>query len=190
MPTLLALDQSSTKTGYCLMVDGKIKEVGCINVRASLDLFERTVEMSKDIRELLNKFKPDYLCLEEIYGLPGRYTALKALAIVRGALILVWYEYKHEAPIVINCSSARCKIGIKGNAKKPEVMAAVNAKFNLKIENEHEADAVVLGIVGDEMIPQREPEIIVTPTTVKVRSKITKVGKLGKSVKKGKKHEI
>ena len=187
MSKLLALDQSSSHTGYCLMVDGKIQEVGCINVRASLDLFERTVEMSKDIRELLNKFKPDYLCLEEIYGLPGRYTALKALAIVRGALILVWYEYKHEAPIIMNCSSARCKIGIKGNAKKPEVMAAVNAKFNLKIENEHEADAVVLGVVGNDMLPAKEPEIEVTPTTVKVRSKSTKVGKLSKGGKKGKK---
>jgi Holliday junction resolvasome RuvABC endonuclease subunit len=187
MGILLALDQSSTATGYCVMRNGKISEVGCINVRASLDLFERTVEMSKDIRELLNKFKPDYLCLEEIYGLPGRYTALKALAIVRGALILVWYEYKHEAPIVINCSSARCKIGIKGNAKKPEVMAAVNAKFNLKIENEHEADAVVLGVVGNDMLPAKEPEIEVTNTAVKVRSKGTKVGKLSKGGKKGKK---
>jgi len=183
---ILSLDQSSSNTGYAVLKDGKLIETGCISVPASQDLFARTCIMCEDIIKLMDLCKPDYLCLEEIYGLPGRYTALKALAIVRGALIYVWWKRSGSYPLVIGCSSARVQLGIKGNAKKEEVMAAVNAKFKLKLTNEHEADAVVIGIVGNDLLEGAQPNSKTTKSlTVKISTSTKKA--LNKMAKKGKK---
>lgn len=185
---LLALDQSSSHTGYAIVKDCKLIETGCINVPASQDLFARTCIMCEDLIKLMDQCKPDFLCLEEIYGAPGRYTALKALAIVRGALIYVWWKRTGGYPLVIGCSSARAQLGIKGNAKKDEVMAAVNAKFNLKLTNEHEADAVVLGIIGTELLEvAQQPKVTSTIRTASVKVSSNTRKTLKKMTKKGKK---
>ena len=149
---VLALDQSSAHTGYAVYEDGKFIKKGCINAPMSQDLYQRTVRMANDIEALINLEKPDFLVLEEIYGMPGRYTALKALSIVRGAIIIVWSRYSKTQPLVIPCSNARKAIGIKGNAKKDEVMSAVQSKFKIPMTNEHEADAIVLGVVGSDLL--------------------------------------
>jgi Holliday junction resolvasome RuvABC endonuclease subunit len=187
MSTILALDQSSSHTGFAIVKDGKLTETGCINVPASQDLFARTCIMCEDIITLMDRCKPDFLCLEEIYGLPGRYTALKALAIVRGALIYVWWKRSGAYPLVIGCSSARAQLGIKGNAKKDEVMAAVNAKFNLKLINEHEADAVVIAVIGNELLEGAKQNAVPTMRAASVKTSSNTKKILKKMMKKGKK---
>lgn len=149
---ILSLDQSSTSTGFVVLEDGVVKDMGCIEVTASLDLDFRVIALMHDVEKLILKYKPTHVCVEEIYGRPGRYMAFKALAIVRGALIWLWWRLGLSQLVVISCTHARAQLGIKGNATKEEITKAVNAKFKLNVTNEHTADAVVIGVYGYQLL--------------------------------------
>ncbi len=186
---ILALDQSSSNSGFAVIKDGALIASGCINITAGWELLNRVVAMCDEIDKLIGQYKPEYLIIEEIYGLPGRYNALKALAIVRGGLILTWWRRTKAFPMILNCSQARAQLGINGRAKKPEVMAAVNAKFNLKITNEHQADAIVLAIVARDLLINASPINIVPPKTkiLKANPRKTSILKTTKIRYKGRK---
>lgn len=178
MSVILALDQSTSHTGFCVTTNGEIGDMGVINIPDNLDLNMRTVAMCHDVEKLISKYKPDFLVLEEIFALPGRYTAIKALAILRGALVYLWWMRSISVPIVIHCNTARVQIGIKGNAQKLDVMNAVNAKFKLNITNEHVADAVVLAVVGNSLVDSGKTQID-KPAKGKKVKKVTKSKQYG-----------
>jgi Holliday junction resolvasome RuvABC endonuclease subunit len=168
---LLSLDQSSTSTGFVVLNDGKIMDMGCIEISKSLDLDLRVIALMHDMEKLIIKYKPTHVCVEEIYARPGRYTAFKALAIVRGALIWVWWRLGLSQLVVISCTHARAQLGIKGNAAKEEIITAVNAKFKLNITNEHTADALVVGVYGYQLLAtKQEPLKMPTKEEPKVSS--------------------
>ena len=176
---ILALDQSTSHTGYCVIVDGALGDMGVINVPDSLDLNMRTVAMCHDVEKLIQKYHPDYLVLEEIFALPGRYNAIKALAILRGALVYLWWLRSLSCPIVLHCNTARVQLGIKGNAQKLDVMNAVNSKFNLNVTNEHVSDAVVLAVVASAMLTSGKTELA-KPEKVARKKKFRKNSKSNK----------
>jgi Holliday junction resolvasome RuvABC endonuclease subunit len=145
---ILGLDQGTVYTGYCVIENGNILTLGSIELKQDLNLNTRIVTMCHDIDMLLRKFTPDHLCLEDIYYCPGRYAAFRALAMLRGALIWEYWLKKLTYPIIVSAVSARKHLGIKGNAKKMEIIEFLNKSLNLKLDNEHIADAIVVAKVG------------------------------------------
>lgn len=153
---VLGLDQSTANTGYCVVEDGKIIDTGIVKIRENKNLYDKIILMADGVERLIFKHQPDYLCLEDIYFNPGMFYAFRGLALLRGALIWLWWMKSFSIPVVISCTSARVRLGIKGNAKKPEVVEAINSKFNLKLDNDNIADAVVVAVVGHDMIIKGE----------------------------------
>ena len=134
---ILGLDQGTVYTGYCVIEDGIIVSLGSIELKQDMNLHTRLVAMCHDVDTLLHKYNPDHLCLEDIYYCPGRYSAFRALAMLRGALIWEYWLKKLAYPIIVSAVSARKYLGIKGNAHKDEIVEFLNKTLNLKIENEH-----------------------------------------------------
>lgn len=145
---VLGLDQGTVYTGFCVIEDSNIVDLGSIELKQSLKLHTRIVSMCHDVDALIRRCNPDYLCLEDIYYCPGRYEAFRALAMLRGALIWEYWLRKLSYPIIVSAVSARKYLGIKGNAKKAEIIDFLNKSLSLKLDNEHIADAIVVAKVG------------------------------------------
>jgi len=160
---ILGLDQGTVYTGYCVIEDSNIIATGSIELNQKLKLNTRIVSMCHDIEQLLRKYNPDYLALEDIYYCPGRYNAFRALAMLRGALIWEYWIRKLSHPIIVSAVSARKYLGIKGNSKKHEIIKFLNKEFNLKLDNEHIADAIVVAKVGYDIAKKNlSPEFFET----------------------------
>ncbi len=145
---VLGLDQGTVYTGFCVIDEGNITDLGSIELKQSLKLNIRIVSMCHDVDALIRKYNPDHLCLEDIYYCPGKYEAFRALAMLRGALIWDYWLKKLSYPIIVSAVSARKHLGIKGNAPKSDIINFLNKSLNLQLTNEHIADAIVVAKVG------------------------------------------
>lgn len=139
---VLGVDLSNTETGYCLSKDGKISDYGTIKPSSTLSPIDKLVYVIEEIQKLIKKFNVDELVIEDIYC--GYIQAFLILGRLQGAIILVWHKLKLRPPIIYRTTTARCTIGIKGNAKKKDVMEAINKRLGLKITNDNISDAIVL----------------------------------------------
>ena len=63
---LLSLDQSTKKTGFCIVKNGKYYKSGVLVVNENEKAYERMRLMNEKISELISKVKPDYVVFEQI----------------------------------------------------------------------------------------------------------------------------
>ena len=67
MSKVMSVDQSTRCSGYCLVEDGKYICSGVIDMsKSKLDTQERSFEMAKAIWKLIDKYKPQYLIIEDV----------------------------------------------------------------------------------------------------------------------------
>ncbi len=85
---LLALDQSTTATGWSTFVNGKLTKSGVWAPKG--DLIVRINRMKKALREKVVSFKPDLVAAEDVYK--GNTTTFKKLCMVLGVALDTLYE--------------------------------------------------------------------------------------------------
>lgn len=165
---VLGFDTSTVATGYALIDDGVLVESGTIrpvdevcNVygtkKAAREAFKDEVARFRYIVNraagLLRKLKPDVLVVEDSF-MKHNASVLRLLARLSGGILWAWYagtRYESsgfKAPYLVMASTARAKVGCKGNAKKPEVVKFVNEQYGVEISDDNEADALVLAQYG------------------------------------------
>lgn len=84
---VLATDQATRISGYCLFDDGKYVCSGTIDLsKSELDTDARSFEMAKEIWKIINKYKPDALILENVQKQTSISTVL-TLARLQGQII-------------------------------------------------------------------------------------------------------
>jgi len=118
---LLALDISTSCTGYCLFDEDKLVDIGSINLGKHKGLYEKATHVKTGIIALDDTYHIDRVVVEENLQAfrPGLSSAktLMTLAQFNGVVRWICHE-RLEVPVEsINVNTARKSVGLKINKK-------------------------------------------------------------------------
>src|SRR3972149_6287128 len=136
---VLGFDTSSTATGWCLLENGQMEQLGVI--RPIDDQAKERGETKKKIKEgldelaifryittkaaaLIERLEPDVVVAEDSF-FSKNASVLRILARLSGGILYFWlsrFDKDGTRTHLVMASHARATVGCKGNAKKPEVM--------------------------------------------------------------------
>lgn len=149
---VLALDQATNNTGFCLCnVDTKeFIEYGTVKANKKKETHQRIYDLVKWIEEYLYKQKPDYIVIEDIQNQRNN-KIYKILAQMQGALINSFinldYSYKVVPPV-----TWKTIVGIKKKGRSEEKEQSIEIASNAVHEPVHEDTADAICIALSEMM--------------------------------------
>ena len=118
---LLALDISTSCTGYCIFDEDKLIDIGSINLSKHKGLFEKASLVKSEILKLNVKYQITHVAVEENLQAfrPGLSSAktLMTLAQFNGVVRWICHENLNVAVEAINVNTARKSVGLKINKK-------------------------------------------------------------------------
>lgn len=141
---LLAWDQSSKKSGWCLLEDGKYVKSGIIDKSKIADIDTRIGEMGIAICQQIKELNPDLVIIENIQNQSSISTVV-SLARLQG-FVLGWCYVKHIRTEIIGPSEWRKLLkfkqgaGVKRQELKEQGMNYVKSKYNMTL-SEDEAES-------------------------------------------------
>jgi len=159
---VLGFDTSTVSTGWAVVEDGKLTKKGVICPVDELKHIYKTKKAAKEVMkdevkrfayivkrcsEVIDRTKPDVLVVEDCF-MKLNASVLRLLARLSGGVLGHWVEHYNGPAYLVMASSARARIGCKGNSKKFEVIEFLRREHGLIIEDDNEADAVVLALYG------------------------------------------
>ena len=118
---LLALDISTSCTGYCIFDEDKLIDIGSINLSKHKGLFEKASLVKSEILKLSNKYQIRNVAVEENLQAfrPGLSSAKTLMTLAQFNGVVRWIC--HESLVVpvesINVNTARKNVGLKINKK-------------------------------------------------------------------------
>jgi crossover junction endodeoxyribonuclease RuvC len=126
---VLGLDPGLSATGYGLIEDQHVIEVGVLRSRRGGMLADRIQAIATKLETILMKHHPQRCGLENVFYSKNPKSAILASQL-RGALILLLNRY--QVPIV-ELAPTRIKLALTGNgrASKGQVQYMVNHVFSL-----------------------------------------------------------
>lgn len=148
---IIALDASSTQSGWSVFEDGKYIKSGYINLKKDRDANHRIYEMAKQLCDLIAQYNPDKIVLEDTV-LSSNASTLKMLANLAGAIKFYCYLHNFELETLYPSEWRKyCGIqekGVKRNELKARALNLVQEQLGLDylVEDEAEACAINLGI--------------------------------------------
>lgn len=133
------LDCSTTATGWAIFDDAKLITYGVIKPK-SKDWRERIKQEWPELCEIMDKYKPEKLYIEDVPLKPGAKTLMK-LGTVQG-LILSLSAFKSISVEFLLPSEWRSDIGIYDGTRegthrdvlKEKAVKTANKKFNIELE--------------------------------------------------------
>ena len=149
--TILALDISTTSTGYAIFQNSKLIAYGVI-APSNKNVLTRIEKIADEVNLLMLEYQPDIIYAEEPEPafVKNNIDVYRKLTFAHGAIAIVLNHYSKEMKL---CSSShwRKQVGIKtgrGIARaqlKPLDIAKANELFNLNTKIDDLADAVLIG---------------------------------------------
>lgn len=145
---LIALDESTTCTGYAVFDDGELIEHGIFSFK-SKDVLERVSLIMEEIEELIKTYKPDNIVIEDVQITMNAATAKSLLGL---QFMIEVYAHKNN----ISCKTYRTTkwrkiLGLSNSrsldrkAKKQETIDYVKNKYGIEILKDDESDAIAIG---------------------------------------------
>jgi Holliday junction resolvasome RuvABC endonuclease subunit len=165
--TILGVDCSSTTIGWCALeidVNNNItyKSSGYIKPIKDGTMIERIVQTRKDICDVINKVKPDYIGIEDIIQfMQGKSTAktIITLTTFNRMVCLAAYDYLQKSPELFSVMTIRHGLKLNKTLPKkeemPELVAQhlgitfpyqLNKKGKVKEENFDMADGMAVAL--------------------------------------------
>lgn len=169
---ILALDQSTTGTGFAFFADDSLAGYGLIKPKVSKKINEiirefedhlysikmpeemygttllRSTAIAEQIEELIDTFKPDAVYFEEIFD-NGNPSGFRSLARLQG--FICWICHKHNIPYhIIEETKWINSMGtysreIKRPERKADIMQKMNDLYGLYITTDDISDAIAIG---------------------------------------------
>lgn len=126
---VLGLDPGLAATGYGLIEDQRVIEVGVLRARRAGMLAEKIQTIATALEIILEKYQPQLCGLENVFYSKNPKSAILASQL-RGALILLLNRY-HVA--IVELAPTRIKLALTGNgrASKGQVQYMVNHVFKI-----------------------------------------------------------
>ena len=150
MQILLALDISTTSTGYAVFKEQQLIDYGIIAPTGGV--ITRIEKIAEKVNDLMLKYHPTIVYAEEPEPafVKNNIDVYRKLTFAHGAIAIVLNHYQQEMKL---CSSShwRKQVGIKTGRGitraqlKPLDIAKANEIFKLNTNNDDIADAVLLG---------------------------------------------
>lgn len=146
---LLALDASSTCTGWSLFDSGEYVDSGYIDLHKNKNSEHRLYEMATKICELISHCNPDKIIMEDTFSTPNVST-LKVLANLAGAVKFYCYTNKIEVEMIMP-SAWRKILGIQEKGAKRydlkfKALEVADEQLGLGWLEEDRAEAVCIGL--------------------------------------------
>lgn len=155
---IIALDQSSTKTGISVFDNGKLVYYHLVEVTGTFPV--RLKKLYQFIRKtVITEWQPNYLVFEDIYQ--DNVLTFKMLAMVLGICILAAEETGIEHTEIMNKVWQK-EYNIGGSnrvAQKRNVVARVKEYYNLDVTDDV-ADAILLGKYAAKNLESRWARIL------------------------------
>jgi len=153
---ILALDQSTKNTGWCIITKDSIEDYGLITVNPDSPMLIRLKEMFMKIRNLIEKTNPDFVVFEgtQYQNNAGVFMNLSKLhGLIMSILFLREIGFFIVEP---TCWKAFCKIaGKKREQQKANTKKYVAETYGL-IVSEDEADAIGIATWAINNISEKE----------------------------------
>lgn len=170
MKTVLGLDVSSSTIGWCVLEiekNNNIKYVdsGYFKPVKNGFIMDRIIDSRKKIQEIINKYQPDYIAIEDLIKFMPKSTAttVVVLATFNRMICLVCYDYLKSYPALFNVMTIRHGLKFEKNLPKKEDMPELVAKHleinfpyelstrgkkknKIKIENYDVADGIAVAL--------------------------------------------
>ena len=146
--TLIALDESTTCTGYAVFDDGELIEHGIFSFK-SKDVLERVSLIMEEIENLIDTYKPDNMIIEDVQITMNAATAKSLLGL---QFMIEVYAHRNN----ISCETYRTTkwrkiLGLSNSrsldrkAKKQETIDYVKDKYGIDVLKDDESDAIAIG---------------------------------------------
>ncbi len=130
---ILALDVSSSSTGYAILRNGRWRlsgsSCGTICIPPKLHISERLVLFRDELEKLINKVKPDLIVVEDIFFLRSIST-VKLLARLNGVALEIARRKTKKEPLLIHTSSVRAYL--ECGKSKEEAFDYICERYKLK----------------------------------------------------------
>lgn len=143
---LCCLDQSTKKTGYSIWDGNKLVRYGSICVPSDLGTFERMCLMYEEVKKMLEKERPSYVCVEDTHY-QNNANVLKRLSQMQGLIFAILIEMDIGF-CTIESSSWKSYIGLKARKReeqKKETIEFVKNKYDIDKLTDDEADSIAIG---------------------------------------------
>ena len=145
---LIALDESTTCTGYAVFDDSELIEHGTFSFK-SKDVLERVSLIMEEIENLIDTYKPDNMVIEDVQITMNAATAKSLLGL---QFMIEVYAHRNN----ISCETYRTTrwrkiLGLSNSraldrkAKKQETIDYVKDKYGIEILKDDESDAIAIG---------------------------------------------
>lgn len=149
---VLSFDQSTRCSGFAVFENGEYICSGAIDMsKSKLDTYERSFEMAKSLWKIIEKYKPDYLVLEDTQQQNNVKTVI-TLARLQG--MIIGYAEAHNIKVHILLPSAwRKALGysqgpkVKREELKRQSADYVKNKYGFVL-SEDENEAICEGIAA------------------------------------------
>ena len=157
---ILGIDPGYAVVGYgVLEFDGnkfKVIEHGAVTTDASMNMFDRLKSIYDDINEIIERTRPDFMAIEELFFNSNQKTAIN-VAQARGVLLLAAMNHNVE---IFEYTPLQVKQAVAGygRADKNQVQQMVKLLLGLKEvpKPDDTADAVAIAIChGHSYNPRR-----------------------------------
>lgn len=175
---ILGLDVSTVATGFCIFDSltecNKPLAYGVINPDTELTESEKYYYIAEQIKLLIKIYRPDDISVEDTFYSKDP-TVLKKLSRIAGQVQYIWYDLMQKNVNFYMAMTARKSIGLKGTAKKEEIVEAVNKFFDMRgrIKDHNIADAFVVGY--HHLVAKNNPIKEVEHTIIKSETKVIQV---------------
>lgn len=151
MKKILALDQSTSKTGYAIFENVELKNVelqryGIIRPSKKINS-NNLISMFFNVIQKIEEVKPDLICIEDVYMKRGKTFNIqthKTLSNLQGMLIS-YFLLKNIEYVVIHPSKWKNKIVGKKQITKEQTQSFLKEKYDINFK-EDEADAICIGL--------------------------------------------
>lgn len=148
---IMGLDTSTTATGYAILDGNKIIKSGVIKPNKTLSSIERIIYIEKEINTLYDKYKPDFICIEEMVS----FRNANSMRVLIGLIyhLVIEYTKKEALVVLVRPSEWRKKAGIKGRVRseyKENAILYIKEKYN-KIVSDDEADSICIAEFGNTL---------------------------------------
>ncbi|MFH0853510.1 MAG: crossover junction endodeoxyribonuclease RuvC [bacterium] len=148
--TILGIDPGYGRLGFGIIKiqTGNLSAIdyGCITTSAKSEHAKRLMKISKDLKRVLKRHKPDLVAIEQIFFAKNVKTAIK-VSEARGAILLAVQESGYP---IIEFTPLQVKIALTGygRAEKFQVQKLVEKLLNIKqkITTDDAADALAIAI--------------------------------------------
>lgn len=145
---ILAFDQSTKVSAYSIFIDGKYVECDCIDLHKMKDTSERVRAMGVELCNIIEKYKPHAVVIEEVAQQSSPLT-LKLLARIQGIIIGFCAANNIETYIIEPSkwrSILKFKIGsgVKRAELKAQSIKYVKDVYDLDL-SEDECESICIG---------------------------------------------